>query len=114
MSLELLLPIEEIAVAHTALQSDLSLGKKIKLHTKKDGFPDLDNIQIAILGVSEGRGAVDNIGTGKGFDNIRKFLYQMFPGNWHVNVADLGNVPKGNETADTFFLVQEILSELIE
>ena len=114
MSLELLLPVEEIAVAHTALQSDLSLGKKIKLHSKQDGFPDLENIQIAIIGVAEGRGAVDNIGTGKGLEVIRKFLYQMFPGNWHVNVADLGNIPTGNETGDTYFLVQEILGELIE
>ncbi len=114
MSLELLLPVEEIAVAHTALQSDLSLGNKIKLHSKQEGFPDLENIQIAIIGVTEGRGAVDNIGTGKGLEVIRKFLYQMFPGNWHVNVADLGNIPTGNETGDTYFLVQEILGELIE
>ena len=80
MSLELLLPVEEIAVAHTALQSDLSLGKKIKLHSKKDGLPDLEHIQIAIIGVTESRGAVDNVGTGKDLAIIRKFLYQMFPG----------------------------------
>ena len=41
MSLELLLPVEEIAVAHTALQSDLTLGRKIKIHTKKDGLPEV-------------------------------------------------------------------------
>ena len=114
MSLELLLPVEEIAVAHTALQSDLTLGKKIKIHTKKDGLPNLKNIQIAIIGVSESRGAVDNVGTGKGLEIIRKYLYQMFPGNWHLNLADLGNIPVGNETGDTYFLIQEVLGELIE
>ena len=84
MSLELLSPVEEIAIAHTALQSDLTLGRKIKIHTKKDGLPDLKNVQIAIIGISESRGAVDNVGTGKGLEVIRKYFYQMFPGNWHL------------------------------
>ncbi len=114
MSLELLLPVEEIAVAHTALQSDLTLGRKMKIHTKKDGLPNLKNVQIAIIGISESRGAVDNVGTGKGLEIIRKYLYQMFPGNWHLSLADLGNIPEGNETGDTYFLIQEILGELLE
>lgn len=114
MSLELLLPVEEIAVAHTALQSDLSLGKKIKIHTKKKGLPELDGVDIVIIGVTEGRGAVDNVGTGKGLEIIRKYLYQMFPGNWQLSIADLGNVPVGSETGDTYFLAQEILGELLE
>lgn len=113
MSLELLLPVEEIAVAHTALQSDLTFGKKIKIHTKKDGLPDLQKIQIAILGVSEARGAVDNIGSGKGLEIVRKYLYQMFPGNWDLHVADLGNIPKGNEAGDSYFITQEIIGELL-
>ena len=56
MSLELLLPVEEIAVAHTALQSDLTLGRKIKIHTKQDGIPNLKDVQIALIGISESRG----------------------------------------------------------
>jgi len=113
MSIELLLPVEEMAAAHRALQSDLSLGRKMKIHTKKDGIPDLKNIKLAILGVLEGRGAADNLGTGKSLEQVRKFLYQMFPGNWHVNIADLGNIPKGKEVSDTYFIIQEILSGLI-
>lgn len=113
MSLELLLPVEEMAAAHRALQSDLSLGNKIKIHTKKDGVPDLKQIQVAIIGVVEGRGAVDNVGTGKSLEQVRKYLYQMFPGNWHTGIADLGNVPKGKEISDTYFIVQEILADLI-
>ncbi len=114
MSLDLLVPVEEIAVAHTALISDLSLGKNIKIHTKQNGVPDLENVQIAILGVLEGRNAVDNLGTGKSFENIRKYLYQMFPGNWFSNIVDLGNIPKGETVEDTYFAVKEILSFLIK
>ncbi len=114
MSLELLAPVEDIAVAHTTLLPDLSFGKSIKIHTKKLGLPDLDKVSIAIVAVAEGRNAVDNVGTGKGFEKIRKYLYQMFPGNWHHQVADLGNIPQGNEVEDTMFLLSEIVSTLIK
>ncbi len=114
MSLDLLLPVEDVAVAHTALLSDLTFGNKIKLHTKNNGIPDLKGIQIAIIGILEGRNAVDNFGTGKGLENIRKYLYQMFPGNWHVQVADLGNIPEGNQVEDTYFIVKELISILVK
>ncbi len=113
MSLELLSPVEDIAVAHTVLLPKLSLGKQIKIHTKQNGIPKIDNIQIAIIGVLEGRNAVDNLGTGKGLEHIRKYLYQMFPGNWHAKIADLGNIEKGENTDDTYFAVKEIISTLI-
>ena len=74
MSLDLLLPIEDIAVAHTALLSNMAFGNKIKIHTKKNGIPDLKGVQIAIIGVLEGRNAVDNFGTGKSLENIRKIF----------------------------------------
>ena len=114
MSLDLLVPVEEIAVAHTALISDLSLGKNIKIHTKQNGIPDLENVQIAILGVLEGRNAVDNLGTGKSFENIRKYLYQMFPGNWFSNIVDLGNIPKGETVEDTLVFRDDEIKEITD
>jgi arginase family enzyme len=92
----------------------LSLGKNISIHTKQIGLPEIDNAQIAILGILEGRNAVDNLGTGKNLAIIRKYLYQMFPGNWHTKIVDLGNVPQGNEVIDTYFIVQEIIADLIK
>ncbi len=114
MSLELLSPVEDIAVAHTVLLSDLTLGKSIQIHTKQNGIPDLEKAEIAIIGVLEGRNAIDNLGTGKNLAIIRKYLYQMFPGNWHSKIVDLGNIPQGNEVIDTYFIVQEIISELLK
>ena len=114
MALELLLPVEDLAFAHTALLTDLSFGKSICIHTKQNGIPEIENAQIAILGVLEGRNGVDNIGTGKNLAIIRKYLYQMFPGNWHANIVDLGNVPQGNEVIDTYFITKEIIAELIK
>jgi arginase family enzyme len=38
----------------------------------------------------------------------------MFPGNWHANIADLGNIPEGNQVEDTYFIVKELISILIK
>ena len=113
MSLDLLTPVEEMAVAHTALQSDLTLGKRIGLHTLKEGLPDLKDASLAILGMLEGRGAEDNLGTGKNLEVIRKYLYQMFPGNWHSKIVDLGNIQQGEKITDTYYVMKELLSEII-
>ena len=51
MSFDFLLPIKDSVVAHLVLQSSDVFGKKIKIHTSQEGFPDLDQIQLAILGV---------------------------------------------------------------
>ncbi len=113
MSLDFLLPVEDIAVAHTALNSDLALGKHIKIHTRQQGIPDLEGVNIAIIGIQEGRNAVDNVGTGKNFDLIRKYFYQMYPGNWYSVIADLGNLPAGKEVDDTYAALKEIIAYLL-
>jgi arginase family enzyme len=114
MDFDFLLPVEDTDIAHTTLLSTQSLGKKIQIHTKKNGLPDLNNIHIAIIGVKEGRGAVDNFGTGDNFSDIRKYLYQLFPGNWFSKIVDLGNICQGNKVEDTYFALQEIISYLVK
>ena len=114
MNPDFLTPVKESVVAHLVLQSNLSLGKKVQIHSKQDGFPDLENIQIAIFGVQEDRNSEDNFGCGENLDFIRRKLYELFPGNWHTNIADLGNVLKGNSVSDTYFAVSEIITSLIK
>ena len=114
MNLDLLLPVEDIAAAHTALIPDLALGNHIQIHTRQNGLPGLDGVHIALLGVGENRNAVDNIGGGKTFEHIRKYFYQMYPGNWYTKIADLGNIPQGKNPEDTYALVKEIVAYLLQ
>ena len=114
MNFDFLLPVEDNIVAHTALLPNQSLGKSIHIHSKKNGLPDIENAHIAIIGVKDGRRAVDNFGTGDGFSPIRQYLYQLFPGNWFSKIVDLGDIPKGNNEDDTYFAVQEIIAFLIK
>jgi arginase family enzyme len=110
---DFLSPVEESVLARIKLQSNLSLGKKVKIHSYED-FPDLENVQIAIFGVQEDRNSQDNFGCGENIEFIREKLYELFPGKWHTNITDLGNIKKGNTVSDTYFAVSKIITSLLK
>ncbi|GAB7257925.1 formimidoylglutamase [uncultured Polaribacter sp.] len=114
MSQDFLTPIKDSVVAKLLLQSQSCLGQNIQIHSKEEGFPDLENVQIAIFGVKEDRNSHNNFGCGEDLFKIREKFYQLFPGNWHTNIVDLGNVEKGNKVSDTYFAVKEIITSLIK
>ncbi|MGY0407885.1 MAG: arginase family protein, partial [Polaribacter sp.] len=114
MNQDFLTPVKESVVANLLLESLSSLGKKIRIHTQQEGFPDLENVHIAIFGVQEDRNSQNNFGCGEDLHHIRKKLYELFPGNWHTEIADLGNVLKGNSVTDTYFAVSEIITSLLK
>ena len=111
---DFLSPVKETVLKHLLLQSASCLGNKIRIHSKEEGIPDLENVQLVILGVQEDRNSQDNFGCGENLDFIRKKLYDLFPGNWETEIADLGNVLKGNSVSDTYFAVSEIISFLLK
>ncbi len=114
MNFDFLTPIKDAIIAHLVLQPAQSLGRNIAVHTTQNGFPDLENVQIAVFGVLEDRNAQDNIGCGENIEAIRKHLYQLFPGNWHANIADLGDIQKGNSVEDTYFAVSALATYLLK
>jgi hypothetical protein len=98
MDLEFLSPVDDAVVAQIILKSPNTLGNFVDIHTRDDGFPDLDDVQIAIVGVQEDRNAENNYGTGENLKNIRNKLYELFPGKWESKIADLGNITQGAKT----------------
>ena len=114
MNFNFLSPVTDSILAHTELISEQALGKKIKIHSNQQGIPDLDNVQLAIIGVKETRNDINYIGTDISFDAIRKNLYDLFPGNWNTNIADLGNIEPGESIEDTYYAVRTVISVLVE
>ena len=90
------------------------LGDVVKSYNTASGFPDLDNIDIAILGINEDRNAINNEGCANAPDIIRKKLYKLFEGGNKTKIADLGNIKKGNTINDTYFAVTSVVSELLK
>lgn len=111
MVFDFLRPVNDELVKFVSELSKQTLGNKLILHTASD-FPNLDNVNIALLTVNEYRGAeVKN--SDEEFINFRRCFYALFPGNWNFSIADLGTVPSGASLEDTYFLVKSISEDLI-
>ncbi|MEO2081105.1 MAG: formimidoylglutamase [Leeuwenhoekiella sp.] len=114
MAFENLTPISDAVVAHAALFNEQSLFNQIKLHTRQNGMPELQELQIAIIGVRENRGASEQEDALIDFAPIRKALYRLFPGNWHTLIGDLGDLEPGASLSDTFYALQDIVGQLVK
>ncbi len=106
-------PIDPGKALTSNKQHPLALGRSIKSHTKESGFPNLENIDIAIIGIKEDRNALHNRGCALAPDFVRKHLYSLFQGPFKVRIADLGNIIAGNHVNDTYFAVKTTVAELI-
>ncbi|WP_452221454.1 formimidoylglutamase [Lacinutrix salivirga] len=114
MNFSFLSPVPEFVLAHNQLMQNLALGKQLKIHSKQNGIPDLDDVSIVILGVLENRNDVNYIGEEFHLNEIRKSLYSLFPGSWNTIIADLGDINKGETVEDTYFALQETLTILLQ
>ncbi|RLD29328.1 MAG: arginase [Bacteroidetes bacterium] len=114
MNFSFLSPVQDLVLAHNELLSTQVLGRKLKIHSQQHGIPELDDVKIAIVGVLENRNAVNYIGEDFQLSEIRKALYALFPGNWYLTIADLGDIQKGETAEDTYFALQTTLTILLE
>jgi len=76
-------------------------------------LPETDNVQLAIITVNENRG-VSNTIDDVGFDEFRKNLYQLFPGNWTKKIIDLGTIEAGESIEDTYVAVKMLVADLLK
>src|SRR6478672_2338633 len=112
MEFDFLEPIDTEIVDFVKQLSSQHLGNKIVFHTN-EAFPDIDKIDIAVIGVLENRGR-KNSNPEVDLSDVRKELYSLFPGNWIKSIADLGDILPGNTLDDTYFAVQSIVAKLIK
>ena len=91
-----------------------TLGETITIYRNEDEFPNLEGVDLAIIGVKEERGAVDNKGCADGVDYIRKALYSLF-NHWpQLHIIDLGDIKIGKDISDTYFAFNQVLTELMK
>ena len=114
MNFNFLAPVSDAVLAHCELLSQQTIGKKVKIHSEQNGIPDLDDVQLAIIGVKENRNDVNYIGAELNFDGIRQTFYSLYPGNWFTGIADLGDIDAGATVEDTHYAFRTILEVLIQ
>ena len=111
MSLELLQPVAAEVLSGLALHPPQVLGKNIQIHTEATGFPELNEVRIAVVGVAEIRNSYFEQAH---FDAaaFRKAWYALYPGNWQLGIADLGDLPNGASVEDTYQALKDICLHL--
>jgi arginase family enzyme len=114
MDFQFLSPVNEVLIDEISFQGKHRLGSQIKIHTINSGIPDLENVEIAIVGVTENRLDQDQGDELLHFNNIRRSFYSLFPGNWNLKLADLGDIQKGESVEDTYFALQTLVSALMK
>jgi hypothetical protein len=112
--IEFLTPVSKTVLAHREVLPNGVLGKNIRVYANTGELLDLENVKFAILGVKENRSDVDFIGEEICFDEIRKSLYSLYPGNWPYSIIDMGDIEKGESIQDTHFAMKTVMEELLK
>ena len=107
-------PVDDLILSHMNLNSSLILGKRINIYSDVSAPLELDDVDIAIIGVSEYRNTHNSVGEDFSLNEVRKTLYNLFPGNWSLNISDLGDLRLGDTVSDTYLALQSIVSELLK
>ena len=107
-------PVDDLILSHMNLNSSLILGKRINIYSDVSVPLELDDVDIAIIGVSEYRNTHNSVGEDFSLNEVRKTLYNLFPGNWSLNISDLGDLRLGDTVSDTYLALQSIVSELLK
>ena len=113
MNIDFLTPVNQALLTPLHGSTLDVLGKSVRFHTT-DAFPELSDVKVAIVGVRDGRGAVNNPNCGYSLDSIREKLYQLFPGNWSTTIADIGDILMGESVSDTYFALSSTINSLLK
>jgi len=110
----ILTPVEDHILSHNKIISSLILGNKVSVHTKENGVPNIEKIDIAIIGVPENRNDINYIGEEINLSEIRKSFYTLYPGNWSIKIADFGDLEPGESIEDTYQNLTSLVSYFVK
>jgi arginase family enzyme len=84
------------------------------IHFYEEELPDLDKVDIVLLGIPDERGTGSSIILGEAPDCIRKQFYQLY--QWHpdLRLADIGNIKAGKTLSDTYAAARTVIKALID
>jgi formiminoglutamase len=87
------------------------MGKAIAVYDQH--FPDLDEVQVVLLGCGEERGSGLIHGHSNSPDIVRKHFYSLYCWHTDVKIADVGNIKPGALFTDSYAALNTVLNELI-
>ena len=92
--------------------TDGQFAKHIAIYETE--IPNLEGIDIVLVGTGEMRGSGVFVGESNAADMIREQLYQLHYWHTDVSIADIGNIRTGNSLSDSYAAVKTVLAELLK
>lgn len=106
-------PVDVATITDNVNLKELQFGNLFSIHSNVDSFPDLEGMDMVIIGVTEERNAENNAGCKLAPDTVRGFLYKLYGGTFNAKVADLGNIRPGHSVEDTYFALKSSVDFLV-
>src|SRR5687768_10875487 len=106
-------PVDEPAIDFSESAPKDSFATATLIHDLHKGFPELEGISIALLGIPDYRGSVIEKNFRPGTALIREKIYKLKKHYGNARIADLGDLLPGNTLEDTYFALAEIVQELL-
>jgi hypothetical protein len=110
---DFVLPVSLAAISEDQGFRAGQMGKQILVY-EEDAFPELDTVDLVLVGCGEQRG----LGMGrpfcKGTDQIRKIFYRSFYWHTEIRIADIGNIKPGASLSDTYAALNLVIRELTD
>ncbi len=107
-------PVPEKCFSNEVRPGKLPYSETLTIYRNESSFPNLNGVHLALVGVKDERGVVDNKGCSDGVDYIRKAFYSLFDHHSELNIVDVGNVKSGKDVNDTYYAVNQVLTELFK
>jgi formiminoglutamase len=111
---EFLAPVSASFLQRMSNAHELSLFRQTLFHQEIEGLPDWKHFKIAIVGVCDDRGSRFERGAEDAPDAIREQLYRLYTGNWPGQLADLGNIYRGETVNDTYAALREVARHVLQ
>ena len=104
-------PVKPYELSHDLGYKEGQIGKFIRIY--EDEFPDLEEVDIVLVGCGEERGTNAGRFDTNGPNAIRQQIYSLYYWHKEVKLADVGNVKSGATMTDTYAALKTVLSELV-
>ncbi len=107
---DFLSPVNRAELSNDEGYKDGQFGKVLAVYENE--FPDLDDVQIVLVGCGEQRGS-GVLGTSHAPDAIRRQFYNLFYWHTDIKLADVGNIKAGSSFTDSYAALKTVVHELI-
>jgi arginase family enzyme len=108
---DFLSPVDVHQISNDEGYKDGQLGKSVDVYDEE--FPDLEDVQVVLVGCAEQRGSGLVGSESLAPDLIRRHFFQLYYWHTDIRIADVGNIRTGSSFTDSYAALKTVVNELI-